>query len=69
MGEAERILYDMMQPAAGPDCAGVHSPATVQERGHNAPGREGAHLMYNKDGYYVKAAACYILQQWKRVEA
>jgi hypothetical protein len=41
--------------------------AEVQERGHvPAYKGEGAHLAYNKDGYYIKAAACYVLEQWKK---
>jgi hypothetical protein len=53
--------------AAAPDCAGEFSPDKVEIKGRQAKGsREGPHLLYNKDGYYVKAASCYILSQWKK---
>jgi hypothetical protein len=53
--------------AAAPDCAGELSPEKVEVKGRQAKGsREGPHLLYNKDGYYVKAASCYILSQWKK---
>jgi hypothetical protein len=37
----------------------------VAEKGHQAKGNEGAHMLYNKDGYYTRAAACYILKAFK----
>jgi hypothetical protein len=52
--------------AAAPDCKGAYNPATVQERGHTAKSNKGAHLAYNADGEYVKAAACFVLQQWNK---
>jgi hypothetical protein len=53
--------------AAAPDCAGEFSPEKIEVKGRQAKGsREGPHLLYNKDGYYVKAASCYILSQWKK---
>jgi hypothetical protein len=57
---APRLRRDLMAPAA--ECV-----ADVQERGHQPAYKgEGAHLAYNKDGYYIKAAACYVLEQWKK---
>jgi hypothetical protein len=34
-----------------------------EERGHRASGQ--AHMAYNRDGYYVEAAACYIVKKFK----
>jgi hypothetical protein len=34
-----------------------------EERGHRATGQ--AHMAYNRDGYYVDAAACYIVKKFK----
>jgi hypothetical protein len=34
-----------------------------EERGHKATGQ--AHMAYNRDGYYVEAAACYIVKKFK----
>lgn len=62
------VEFVRRQKGAVADCAGVNNPASVQERGHSAPGAEGAHLMYNKNGYYVKAAACFVVQQWNKVK-
>jgi hypothetical protein len=42
-------------------CSGPEVP----EKGHQAKGNEGAHMLYNKDGYYTRAAACYILKAFK----
>jgi hypothetical protein len=36
-----------------------------EETGHRAAKGGGAHLAYNGDGYYVKAAACYIAKKFK----
>jgi hypothetical protein len=47
--------------AAEEACSGPE----VQEKGHQAKGNEGAHMLYNKDGYYTRAAACYILKAFK----
>ena len=44
-----------------PDCTGEEPP----EKGHDAQGSLGAHLAYNEDGFYVYAAACYILHQYE----
>jgi hypothetical protein len=44
------------------DCA-----AEVEERGHQPKlSGESAHTAYNKDGYYVRAAACFVYNQWKK---
>jgi hypothetical protein len=34
-----------------------------EEKGHRATGQ--AHMAYNRDGYYVEAAACYIVKKFK----
>jgi hypothetical protein len=70
VAEAERAIAPSLFTelmAAAPDCAGEFSPEKVVVKGRQAKGsREGPHLLYNKDGYYVKAASCYILSQWKK---
>jgi hypothetical protein len=70
VADAERAtapsLFTELATAAT-DCAGEFSPDKVEVKGRQAKGsREGPHLLYNKDGYYVKAASCYILSQWKK---
>jgi hypothetical protein len=49
---------------AAPNCT-----ADVEEKGHQpiTVKGESAHTVYNKDGYYVKAAACYIVSQYKKL--
>jgi hypothetical protein len=50
-------------PAADTKCSGPEVP----EKGHQAKGGQSAHLAYNKDGYYTRAAACYIYNRFKAV--
>jgi hypothetical protein len=58
----ERALQDAIQnPAADAKCSGPE----VEEKGHVAKSSKGAHLAYNADGYYTRAAACYIYNQFK----
>jgi hypothetical protein len=75
-------LMEELQRGGSADCAGQHSPEKVEDRGHHATGSsESPHLLYNKgksfvfkrilsylevDGYYVRAATCYIMQAWKK---
>jgi hypothetical protein len=54
----EQFIRAIMQQ--DPMCAGPE----VAEKGHQAKGAEGAHLLYNKDGHYIKAAACYIYKRF-----
>jgi hypothetical protein len=58
----ERSLMEAFQnPAADAKCSGPEVP----EKGHVAKSSKGAHLAYNNDGYYTKAAACYIYNRYK----
>jgi hypothetical protein len=43
-------------------CAG---PEVTDLLGHKAKSSKGAHLAYNEDGFYVHAAACFVLKQFK----
>ena len=43
-------------------CAGAEVTDFV---GHKAKGSKPAHLAYNEDGFYVYAAACFVLKQFK----
>jgi hypothetical protein len=44
--------------AAAPDCARYSSMRT-------SGGGKGGHLGYNKDGTYVRAAACYVVAKYR----
>jgi hypothetical protein len=58
----ERALQDAFQnPAADAKCSGPEVP----EKGHVAKSSKGAHLAYNNDGFFVRAAACYIYNRFK----
>jgi hypothetical protein len=55
------LLAAFQNPAADAKCAGPE----VEEKGHVAKSSKGAHLAYNNDGYYTRAAACYIYNRFK----
>jgi hypothetical protein len=58
----ERSLLESFQnPAADAKCSGPEVP----EKGHVAKSSKGAHLAYNNDGYYTRAAACYVYNRFK----
>ena len=58
----ERSLLEAFQnPAADAKCSGPEVP----EKGHVAKSSKGAHLAYNNDGYYTRAAACYVYNRFK----
>jgi hypothetical protein len=60
--ELEQAIQEALQnPAADAKCAGQEVP----EKGHVAKSSKGAHLAYNNDGYYTRAAACYIYKRFK----
>ena len=55
------LLAAFQNPAADAKCSGPEVP----EKGHVAKSSKGAHLAYNNDGYYTRAAACYIYNRFK----
>ncbi|KAF2401112.1 alpha/beta-hydrolase [Trichodelitschia bisporula] len=61
-------IVEAMDDAEGWQQAQCSGPE-VQEKGHKAVGSEGAHMLYNKDGYYVKAAACFIYNRLQAATA
>lgn len=53
-----RAVFSEM--AATPECAEALA-APTKDKG------KGGHMTYNSDGFYVKAAACYIATAYKKV--
>ena len=61
--ETDELTFDQKSVDIRADCATTEN---VEVRGHQAAKGGNAHLAYNTDGYYVWAAACYVVSQFKK---
>lgn len=61
--EATKLFKREVWKRAAPECAKIDSEA---EHGHAVPGVTGtaSHMAYNSDGFYVRAAACYVAKKF-----